>query len=261
MKKTKKSIILAVVLSLVLAMGGLTGCGSKASSFPTDGGKLILKVNPEIAISYDSEGKVTTVEGENDDGKDIMETYTGKDSGDAKVVAKDVVNAMGDAGYFDKKGDDKDRKVTIEIEAGSKLPNDDFIEEIVEEINNLIESKGWTGKVVVEGDTDYDVSKYNDDSDYDKKKSDSKKKPATDDSDYDDDSDYAKSTPATKPATKPATNDSDYDDSDYDDDSDYAKPAPKKPANKPAKKPVTNNSDYDDSDYDDSDYDDSDYDD
>ena len=33
--------------------------------------------------------------------------------------------------------------------------------------------------------------KYNDDSDYDKKKSDSKKKPATDDSDYDDDSDYA----------------------------------------------------------------------
>lgn len=276
MKKTKKSIIVAVVLALVLSIGGLSGCGSETASYPTDGGMLVLKVNPEIAIAYDSAGKVTTVEGQNDDGKKIMETYKGQDNADAKVVAKDVVNAIGEAGYFDDSKADKPRQITLEISAGSKLPNDKFLEEIIIEINRLVDSKGWAGTVKVEGDTDYGVTDYNDNTDYG--------------TNNDGDTDYEKAqqkkaAPAPKPAPAPAK-DTDYDDTDYGpnndgvtdyDDSDYGPNSDgvtdysdySAPSSGGSTKPPASsgNSDYDApdpaSDYDDdvSDYDDSDYDD
>ena len=80
---------------LLVACSGDSTNGSKAALSATEGtaladsGTLYLKVNPEIAINYDENGKVTSIVGENDDGTEIVNMYPefiGKDSG---FVVKD----------------------------------------------------------------------------------------------------------------------------------------------------------------------------
>ena len=79
MRKKHVTLLLAALLTVGLVGGILAGCGSQASPAGTDtaaevsrnteGGVITLKVNPEIAVSYNKDGAVTKVEGKNDDGE------------------------------------------------------------------------------------------------------------------------------------------------------------------------------------------------
>ena len=82
---TKKTLIttLAAALTLSLFTGVMTGCGSRSAqgnvNLPqeavqeqAEGGVISVKVNPEIAVSYDEQGLVTKIEGRNDDGKKLF---------------------------------------------------------------------------------------------------------------------------------------------------------------------------------------------
>ena len=161
----KKKTVLAVVLVLLLGLL-CTACSQRESvdegtaaqeSGPKTGGVLYLSVNPEIAVFYDIEGNVIKVEGCNDDGSAILEDYTGYEGKAAGQVVTELVAAIGEAGYLVEEIEGESRKITIEIETGSVLPNDTFLEEMVSEVRACVNEHDWDGYVDVEGGSDYGI--------------------------------------------------------------------------------------------------------
>ena len=192
----KMKSILALTLSLAVSLSGLTGCskliGSAVNAVrpsepavlsasveipskqlepsydePVSAGVLYLSVNPEIAISYDKDGYVTKVEGRNDDGVSLLKSYTGYEGKKTQEVVTELVTAIGEAGYFVEDIDGSKRQIVIEIEAGSALPSDTFLDEVVADVRSCVSSHNWHGPVDLQGERHYDVTDYGyDDTDY-----------------------------------------------------------------------------------------------
>ena len=139
--------IFACVLVLALCF---TAC---APAVRTDdhalarGGVLRLAVNPEIAISFDDSGNVTNVEARNDDGSKIVADYTGFEGKACKTVVAELVTAIGEAGYFVEDVDGERRQIILEIEPGSKLPTEGFLNEIAEEVRVSVNLNDWSTPV------------------------------------------------------------------------------------------------------------------
>lgn len=139
---TTLGLILAV-FTLVLA-GCTTGTTEEGSGLAdiqaaegeviSDSGVLVLKINPEVAIKYDENGVVTAIEGRNDDGSEILEQYpdfVGKDSG---LVLEELVGLIGEAGYFVEEVEGQSKQIVLELEPGSVLPDDKFLEEMTSNV-------------------------------------------------------------------------------------------------------------------------------
>ena len=229
-----------------MSLACLTGCGGQTSAdVPSgaelsSGGVLVLSVNPEIAVEYDKDGIVTGVTARNDDALAIINSCKGLIGQQTRDVVSDLVTAIGDAGYFVEEIEGERRQITIEIEAGSSLPGDDFLDDVIADVKAAVDSHNWQTPLNIEGNTDYGITDYVD-TDYG---------PGNDGiTDYDD-TDYGPNNDGV----------TDYDDTDYDpnndgvtdyDDTDYG----------PNNDGVT---DYDDTDYGPNndgvtDYDDTDY--
>ena len=186
------------------------------------GGILVLRVNPEIAVIYDEDGLVTGLDARNTEGIEILDAYSGYEGREVRQVVAELVAAIGEAGYFVEEIEGESRHITIEIESGSQMPHDNFLNEIASDVREYINSNNWYSPVDVEHVSDYGMTDYVD-TDYG---------PDNDGvTDYDD-TDYGPNNDGV----------TDYDDTDYG----------------PYNDGVT---DYDDTDYDDADYDDTDYDD
>ena len=152
-----------LIITLLLSLIALTGCSTQSSAIeqtPTTG-TIILRVNPEIAISYDDNGNVIKLEGKNDDGSKILSTYSGFEGKNAKVVVSELVNKIGEAGYF-VEVEGKNKQITIEIEKGSQIPSETFIDEIVTEVQSYVSNKQINSPVIVDKSnmTDYDDTDY-----------------------------------------------------------------------------------------------------
>ncbi|MBQ2972595.1 MAG: hypothetical protein IJE16_08645 [Ruminococcus sp.] len=263
----KKSII-TIILALVMSLACLTGCGqstsTKGGTELASGGVLVLSVNPEIAVEYDKNGLVTNVSARNDDAISIISNCKDLIGKETREVVTTLVSAIGEAGYFVEEVEGERRQITIEIESGSKLPHDAFLDEVVSDVRDCVNKNNWNVPMDVENESDYGITDYVDTdygpendgvTDYD----DTDYGPNNDGvTDYDDgnsnyndgNSDYKAPVVNTPPVT---SGNSDYGQSNYDDgNSDYKAPVVNTP-------PVTSgNSDYGQSDYNDSasDYDD-----
>ena len=244
----------------------LVGCAADSeptTTTPTPKtGTIILSVNPSVAIEYDEAGKVNTVRSVNDDGQKIVEGYVEFENKDASIVVREVVDRINQAGYLVEEVEGEGRQITIEIEKGSTIPHDKFIDEIGKSVKDYLNEAKLKNKIRLprEDDSNYDDLTDYKDSDYDLKQEIPVQDTDYQETDYDD-SNYDDSNYSDYGTTDDVT---DYDESDYQDtnysehdDSNYDD--------------TTNDvSDYDDtnyddsnddvSDYDDSDYDDSDYD-
>ena len=255
----KMKSILALTLSLAVSLSGLTGCskliGSAVNAVrpsepavlsasveipskqlessydePVSAGILYLSVNPEIAISYDKDGYVTKVEGRNDDGVSLLKSYTGYEGKKTREVVTELVTAIGEAGYFVEDIDGSKRQIVIEIEAGSALPSDTFLDEVVADVRSCVSSHNWHDPVDLQGERHYDVTDYGyDDTDYGPN-NDGVTDYGYDDTDYGpnndgvtdyDDTDYGPNNDGVTDYIYTDYGD-DYDDTDYgDDDTDY----------------------------------------
>lgn len=157
---------------LLLCMVLTAGCAGKTeetavvsgneAAVPESGGTLILKVNPEIAVEYDANGRVTAVYGRNEDGREIVEKYRDYIGKECHEAVEDLVGLIHEAGYFVEEVEGENRKITIEIERGSVLPEEGFIDEIVTGVQTYVEdmqlgSAVVAGDQVGEGTTDYDI--------------------------------------------------------------------------------------------------------
>lgn len=151
-----KKLITAIVCILALAMC-FTACAPSAAKAPAaQGGTLRLKVNPEIAISYDADGNVTSVEAVNEDAVAILEGYTEYEGKACKVVMAELVAQIGAAGYFVEDVDGNCRQITIEVEAGSQIPDEAFLAEVEEEVRETVTDNEWSAPIEVKHDHDDD---------------------------------------------------------------------------------------------------------
>lgn len=174
---TKKRLMatLAAVLSLSL-FGGLIGCGSRQPSAPAaaqtgtvtetqaeeQGGVISLKVNPEIAVFYDENGKVTNVESRNDDGKKVIADYTGFEGKECHTVISELIALINEAGYFVEETEGKAHQITLEIEEGSILPTENFLNTIVAEIQKYTSAEKINTPVAIDGESTYGWTNYGD---------------------------------------------------------------------------------------------------
>ena len=137
MKTTRTILALAIALmSLALV---IIGCGTAKSAVA---GTMILSINPEIEIDYDSDGIVVGLEGNNDDGKAVIEgySYEGKI---CHVVAGELVSKIYEMGYFA----NNIEEIRLDITQGSKLPSEQFVADIRNAIKSATEGYGFTKPV------------------------------------------------------------------------------------------------------------------
>lgn len=158
--KKKTRILLSVIFALFLV-----GCGDNTTSDATenpsatqgetlsDSGTLYLKVNPEIAIDYDENGLVTDVRADNTEAEDILSNYpdyVGKDSG---IVLEELIALIGEAGYLVEEVEGESKSIVLELEAGSPLPGEDFLERMASNAQEAVEEYKTSSEETRETDT------------------------------------------------------------------------------------------------------------
>ena len=159
----KKLCTLIITLAMVMT---LVGCSTNSVSTTetqntlTGTGVLTLRVNPEIAISYDENGDVIDVRGVNDDGKAIVEDdgqYIGKET---RVVVAELLTKIGEAGYLVDEVESEKRQVIIEIEEGSVIPYTTFVDDVVTEVKTTVDEHKWQNQIDLRNETDYGITSY-----------------------------------------------------------------------------------------------------
>ena len=127
--KHKKKLLSAVASMACMSVLLLSGCGTDPSNGAalSESGTLILSVNPEIEITYDSEGKVTALTGVNEDGEAIVAAYPDYVGKECDVVLQDLIIEINEAGYFTEEVDGHKKNIVLQLEPGSILPEDDFL--------------------------------------------------------------------------------------------------------------------------------------
>lgn len=165
---SKKARLLMALFVIVLGAALFGGCSGQESSgggkdadrretgdTSVDTGTIVLRVNPEISIQYDQAGRVTQVEGLNEDGHAIVDDngdYIGKD---ARKVVKELVEEIHEAGYFVSKTDGSTRNITIQIEPGSVLPQSDYMQVLAEDVQTAVKNANLNSQIVGIGPQDY----------------------------------------------------------------------------------------------------------
>jgi hypothetical protein len=153
--------IFGIVLAVVMVMVLFTGCSIYSSGKTAKAGKIkgnvLLSINPEIKISYDSDYNVVKLSGENDDGKQIvkgMDNFVGRP---VVEVAGELIGKIDDAGIFAKLATGNTDSIKIKIDDDGK--NVELIVLMAEEIGKVAAERN-IGVVNIEldgdGDSDYD---------------------------------------------------------------------------------------------------------
>lgn len=165
----KGSILtLTAILSMVIAGVLLSGCAlfqPAQTPMPEEGGILVVKVNPEIAVLYDKDGKVVTVEGRNDDGRNLITDDAEFEGKTCNEVVQMLIGKLRDSGYIVEEAESDGNQITIEVEDGSRVPSDNFLSGIVYGVYEYADGQKLPVTVAVEGESAYGWSNYGD-SDY-----------------------------------------------------------------------------------------------
>ena len=177
--KLRRTFLVTVSSLALLSTALLTGCGSQqtaadnsiqtsteeiAAEAPAEAGStalaetgiLVLSVNPEIQIDYDKEGVVTAITGRNEDGKKIAEASQDEIGKNCDEVLKNLITEIHSAGYFVEDIDGHQKNIVVQIEPGSVLPSDDFLENMSTSTQNAVKNLKLTSDIVTIDDDDYD---------------------------------------------------------------------------------------------------------
>ena len=161
--KTRKNFIKVVSLTAMMSALFLNGCGNApAGQESTEGtalvetGTLTLSVNPEIQIEYDGEGNVMAVSGQNDDGEKIVSGFGESEGRACEEVLQELVTEINEAGYFQQQVDGQSKNIVLQLEPGSVLPSEDFLEKLSASTQEAVKGlQLGSGIVTIDGD-DYD---------------------------------------------------------------------------------------------------------
>ena len=175
MKKSWKNKVTMLAMTALVGTALLTGCAQQPETVsntvdPTttpsaiaqvseEGqqvGRLLLSVNPEIAIGYDAKGNVLSLEGINEDGKKILSSYTEYEGVSCNQVIHDLVGAIDDAGYFESTIGGHEKNIILKLEPGSEYLEDDFLESLAVEVQQAVKERSIGSSAVAIGQDDYD---------------------------------------------------------------------------------------------------------
>lgn len=110
------------------------------------GGVLCLKVNPEIALHYDANGKIVRLEGRNEDGCRILEEFADCAGKDVEPVLEDLIAAIGKAGYFVEEVNGEQQKIVLELDPGSCVPHEQFLQNMATCVKDCVERRCWVAE-------------------------------------------------------------------------------------------------------------------
>ena len=163
MMHVRRKLIAAASSLAVLSAVLLAGCAPSSTSETgeqiaslAETGILTLSVNPEIRIEYNKEGKVVDLTGINTDGEAIVSSYQDYIGKDCEIVLTDLVQKINDAGYFVEEIDGNPRNIVIQIEPGSILPSDDFVQQISQSTQEAVANLSLASDIVTIDKDDYD---------------------------------------------------------------------------------------------------------
>ena len=149
----------ALSMAFSLSACGHDAADSKKSASAKVGSKigaLMLSVNPEVKFAYDNQGNVVSTEGVNEDGKKLLENdddYQGKHTSEA---ASAVVDDIFDDGYLDTQVGGHDKNIVILVEPGSKIPSEEFLDDIAEDVRASVAKNEKKSNVLTVKDGDLD---------------------------------------------------------------------------------------------------------
>ena len=142
MKKTTTLTLTALALSAAFT---LNACGHAAASaapsvpaqeaaapaptalptaapVPLPAGTVLLSVNPEIEMEYDGGGNVMALNGLNDDGRAVLNAYSGYEGRPCAEVVGELVGQIDAGGYFDETIGGQEKNIVLRLESGSSAP-------------------------------------------------------------------------------------------------------------------------------------------
>ena len=149
MKRTIKTATITIVALLVIATVLTAGFFLLKSPFASEnGGTFILSVNPEIRIDYDENGRVNSVSGNNKDGRALLEGLGSYEGLSCEDVITSLVTEIYKAGYFVEEADGSKRRVVLEIEPGSVIPDKDFVDRVKNDVTAAVNEFSAGSEVV-----------------------------------------------------------------------------------------------------------------
>ena len=114
-------------------------------------GKAFLRVNPEIAVYFDADGKVYLVEALNQDAAALLADFRDYEGIDFAIVAANLVELVGKAGYFDQ--EEATVAVTLDSVDGNPLEDalaDRLKAEVTKSVGDTLTEGNWDADLTVE---------------------------------------------------------------------------------------------------------------
>ncbi|MDO5411420.1 MAG: PepSY domain-containing protein, partial [Lachnospiraceae bacterium] len=163
-----KKFIAKLMTTTLIAVTAFTGCGTAAndtgkSSAPAvkgSVGTILMSVNPEIEIEYDKDGNVVELEGLNDDGDKILQSYTNYENKDCSTVLNILIQKINKAGYFKETIDGHTKNIVLKLEEGSQVPSETFFTDLANEVKISIDACGIHSTPMTIDNDDYSKNGY-----------------------------------------------------------------------------------------------------
>lgn len=165
MKKCLTSKIFAaglmMALSTTLLAGTITSEAYAATSQTRQDsrktvGSILLSASPELKISYNKRGNVTTIKGLNKDGRDLLKNYSNYEDDSCETVVADLIGLMDDGGYLDTTVHGRKNNVVIKLSKHSQLPDDYFFDDVASAARREISDRRLDLRVISVDSDDFE---------------------------------------------------------------------------------------------------------
>lgn len=158
MKKT-----IALILSAVLMLGLLAGCGNEpakqtnpVTKNPSVAGMFVLTAGASVSINYDEDGMVLEIASASELGDDLIDGYNDYLGKACATVAKELIDAAAKEDFLN--ADVKN--IIIKQSVRSQLPGTNFLETIETEVKAAAEAAGSKAVITVIDESKLDEDGY-----------------------------------------------------------------------------------------------------
>ena len=165
MKKNLVSSMLSAAMILSLAASMTSHASASAllkqdASVVTDKtvktGTLLISVNPEIKMDYNYKGRVLKLSGMNESGRAVVRDMKNYQYDPCDEVMEDLIREIYEDGYFETQQNHPAKNLLIKLEAGSKPPDSQFLEDVADSARYTLKDCGLKSSTVTVNTSDLD---------------------------------------------------------------------------------------------------------
>ena len=119
-------------------------------------GTLLISVNPEIKMDYNYKGRVLKLSGMNESGRAVVRDMKNYQYDPCDEVMEDLIREIYEDGYFDTQKNHPAKNLLIKLEAGSKTPDSQFLEDVADSARYTLKDCGLKSSTVTVNTSDLD---------------------------------------------------------------------------------------------------------